>query len=640
MALTFFSSLQNLWLLWADKDLWDSNRIVQGLSIPDHTKHFVFAIYEPESQSTVYILAAQILSECSAGDAECLIKATRPQAVVAQISPYALEDIQSELSKSSISSIPTSRWEVLKVCFMEKISKPHYEELAGFQVLKEIFGVGFYGHVLAAKTAAKEVNSCFLFLESPLRSSIGHCESEGEDMSNSGNLGSDAQKGASSSKLLPPTGLVPGRLISHASGAVSLGYKRFCVANLAEHAMVRPLVSSVALVESGSSDSLASTSELRNNYEAPPFAQSFYGLLTDLHDIYADIPAMRTMLVYAQKMLDHVNRGEDVHSQILSEVHKFRVAVEGLRYIISSTNKRQQSMSNVEYSGLSQEEKCNALFAQSLRNQAKKCKSLVAVVDASSLAGIRRHWNTSLPPEIAESTAQLFAADELGGEGPNDNSEKKSSLVDKPVVAVGAGATAVIGVSSLSKAAPASTFMKLLTYKFPASLKLGFAQAQRTAMVTLSKILSPSKVVAPLKAAMPGAVSSGAKATPAMKAAASAEKIRAVAHSVIASAERASLAAMRTAIYGIMKKRRGHPIGLTPWATFGCSVAAGTGLIMYGDGIECALESLPVASTIASLGQGLRSLQQVSQVVRETNSSKIQEMILTTVYNIRRHRIQ
>lgn len=94
----------------------------------------------------------------------------------------------------------------------------------------------------------------------------------------------------------------------------------------------------------------------------------------------------------------------------------------------------------------------------------------------------------------------------------------------------------------------------------------------------------------------------------AMKAAASAEKIRAVAHGVIASAEKTSLSAMRTAFYEIMRKRRVRPIGALPWATFGCSIATCTGLLVCGDGIECAAESFPAAPSIASLGRGIQSL--------------------------------
>ncbi|KAI6699204.1 hypothetical protein NL676_019323 [Syzygium grande] len=102
------------------------------------------------------------------------------------------------------------------------------------------------------------------------------------------------------------------------------------------------------------------------------------------------------------------------------------------------------------------------------------------------------------------------------------------------------------------------------------------------------------------KLAAPGLASSAAK-TSALKVTASAEKIRVVAHGVIASAEKTSLSAMRTAFCEIMRKQRIKPIGFLPWATFGCSVATCTSLLVYGDGIECAAESLPAAPSIASL---------------------------------------
>ncbi|CAI9785808.1 unnamed protein product [Fraxinus pennsylvanica] len=70
---------------------------------------------------------------------------------------------------------------------------------------------------------------------------------------------------------------------------------------------------------------------------------------------------------------------------------------------------------------------------------------------------------------------------------------------------------------------------------------------------------------------------------------------------------------MRTAFYEIMRKHRDRPIGVLPWATFGCSIATCTGLLLYGDGIECAAETFPVAPSVASLGRGIRSLHQAAE---------------------------
>ncbi|KAJ6690988.1 TRANSMEMBRANE PROTEIN [Salix koriyanagi] len=58
-----------------------------------------------------------------------------------------------------------------------------------------------------------------------------------------------------------------------------------------------------------------------NTFQAPTFAQSVYPLLLDLHNIFIDLPSIGRALAFAQKMLDDVNRGEAVDTQIISEVH-------------------------------------------------------------------------------------------------------------------------------------------------------------------------------------------------------------------------------------------------------------------------------------------------------------------------------
>ena len=101
MTLGFFSNIQNLWpfsLLKYD-DLRLSVELVRKLSVPEHTKRFIFAVREPETQSVIYIFAAQNLSERSAIDAECFIREVRPDAVVAQVSNSSLTEIQSEQSE-------------------------------------------------------------------------------------------------------------------------------------------------------------------------------------------------------------------------------------------------------------------------------------------------------------------------------------------------------------------------------------------------------------------------------------------------------------------------------------------------------------------------------------------------------------
>ena len=69
--------------------------------------------------------------------------------------------------KSNYGPVPTYSIKVLKQCFVHKTNKEKYENVAGSLVLREIFGVGFHGHFLAAKNVADEIGSSFMFLESP-----------------------------------------------------------------------------------------------------------------------------------------------------------------------------------------------------------------------------------------------------------------------------------------------------------------------------------------------------------------------------------------------------------------------------------------------------------------------------------------
>ncbi|KAG2309545.1 hypothetical protein Bca52824_029293 [Brassica carinata] len=134
-------------------------------------------------------------------------------------------------------------------------------------------------------------------------------------------------------------------------------------------------------------------------------------------------------------------------------------------------------------------------------------------------------------------------------ESSND-SKLKRLLSYKPVAAFGA--------SSLSKAISASLFFKIITFKLPASLNFFLTHTHKAMTYAFTKVAYPSKVMAP------GFASSGAKSTSLVKASLSADKIRAVTHSIIASAENTSFSAMRAAFYAIMRKRRAKPIGALP----------------------------------------------------------------------------
>uniref|UniRef100_A0A7C9ASA5 Transmembrane protein n=1 Tax=Opuntia streptacantha TaxID=393608 RepID=A0A7C9ASA5_OPUST len=631
MASTLLDYVQNVWpfsILRAD-DVKLSDQLVRKLSIPKHTKQFVFAISEPESKGTVYILCAQNLSERSAKDAEYLIREVRPDAVVAIMGDCALSEIHEyELVERMNDLVPTSAFEVLLRSFMDKTNKDNYENLAGNLVLREIFGVGFYGHFFVSRRMAEEIGSYFLALES--RS----VKTDGAGTLETSNVLNKVQ-----SLAMQPASLVPQNL-----GSVVRKSRRFFIANDLQFQMVKLVSPSVAssLGTKGSSvDTASGKVEPSPDYRPPSFAEMIYPLLMDLHDIFSDIPSMGRALTYAQKVFDNVHRGEVVDAETLSEVYSFQIAVEGLRVALTNAGKlpihklRNPASCKIDFHNLSDEEKSQCLLAQALRSQMKKFKTVVAVVDAAGLAGLRKFWNTPVPKEIGAMFEEIVVCQDFGVEGTKDGKDEKKGLLSaKPVVAVGAGATAVLGASSLSKVLPVSTVVKVVTLNVPTSLKIFLTQTYKATSFALSKILGPSKVVAP------GFASSGAKMSTAFKAAASAEKIRAVTHSVIASAEKTSFSAMRTAFYEIMRKRRIKPIGVMPWATFGFSMATCGGLLAFGDGIECAAESLPAAPSIASLGRGIQNLQQASDKVRQTSRHKIQNAIESLMYRFRNLKIQ
>ena len=629
-----YQKLQKLWPFSAltFDDLKASDALVRKLPIPENTKQFVFAIRDPESQSVIYILSTQNLSERSASDADHLIRAIGPDAVVAQVGQSVVTDIQCEegqLGNDVNDLVPTSAFKVIKRCFLDKISKENYENVAGSLVLRVVFGIGFHGHFLAAKRAAEEVGSSFLLVESPAVGSLSNDSASPE----SGNNFQSLAVGQSS-------------LISQKVGNVaSVGSKRMYVTDEPGSQMVKLLSSYLdsSVLKSMSSSPVSDVGlgdfVPRSDYEVPPFAQSVYPLLEDLHNIFADLPSIGRALAQAQKMLSDVNRGEIVDTKLLSEAYTFRIAVEGLRIALNNAARlptdqmRDTNLDEIEFSDLPAEDKSHALLAQALQSQTKKFKTIVAIVDASGLAGLRKHWNTPVPLEVKDLVGQLVKSCECD-ENASNHTDRRWLFTDKPVVAVGAGATAVLGASSFSKVLPASTFMKVVSLKVPTSLKLILTQTQKAFAIGLGKTVGPTKMV------VPSIASSGAKTTSVLKATASAEKIRAVAHSMIASVEKTSFSAMRTSFYEIMRKRKIRPVGFWPWATFGFSIATCSGLLVYGDGIEYAVESVPAAPSIASLGRGIQSLHQASQAVMQTDSNKIQKSIESLMYRLKKVKIQ
>ncbi|XP_047308004.1 uncharacterized protein LOC124911546 [Impatiens glandulifera] len=614
MATAILQYVQNLWPLSVFKynDLRVSDRLVNKLSVPENTKQFIVAFREPNSQSVVYVLCVQNLSERSALDVEYLIREVRPDAVVVQVGQGASYEIEAEETESKDKlnePVPTSSFEVVRRCFTDKINKERYENEAGSFVLRKIFGVGLHGNCLAAKKVAKEVGASFFLLES--QSNCGGDSNPSEETESESTY---------KSLVLSSSSLAPLK----ASTVVQATTRKLLLNNDSQLQMVRTL-SSYLTIPSSVSEKGSENFQPIVDYEAPSFAQTIYPLLEDLHNIFTDIPSIDRALACAQEMFFKVNNGENVEGKLLSDVHLFRIAVEGLRIALNSAgrqpinNTEKLNSSKEDFSELEAEEKSNVLLAEAIKSQTKKFNSIVAIVDASTLVGLRKHWNTRVPFEIKEMVEDIVISCEVDEEGLSNN-EKKHLLSNKPMVAVGAGASAIIGASSLSKVAPVSSFMKVITLKVPVSLKIGFAQTHKTIIAAISKTLGTSKVVAP------GFTGSGAK-TSTLKAVSSARRIRDVTHSLIAYSQKTSLSAMRASFYEIMRKRQVRPIGFMPWATLGCSVATCASLLAYGDGIECVAESLPFAPSIATLGRGIQSLDQASQTVKQADNSRIQNYI-------------
>jgi hypothetical protein len=674
MASALLSYLQALWpfsaLVREEDDLRASARLVGALSVPEETKQFVLALREPPRDrdggggggGVIYILAAQNLSEQSALDAERLIREVRPGAVVTQVSRAALDDVRIEehcLSGSAGGGVlvPASPFQVIKRCVTEKRSKDQYVKAAACQVLQEIFGVGFYGHLLAAKRAAEETGSCFLLLESPYER---NCGGNGAGNRDSATDDSSAQKLQASCSLphstmddesaqqtscslprsttddesglhLQVSCLVP----RNATSIASFHGRKICLMDDNGGQLLKSLAPSLNFFMSEAITFNAATEcKPADRYEAPPFAQSVYPLLADLYHIFVDIPSIGRAMASAQELLKQVHEGEPISSDMLSDVYIFRIAIEALRMGLNNAARchidarYKHASEKLEFSELQSDEKCHILLVQALRSQLKEFDSMVAIVDASCLAGIRRHWNTPVPSEITQLASRCF--NHYGDENDDkielpspDSTDKKSWISEKPVVAVGAGGTAILGFSSLSKTVQASAFLKLAPYKSPVVLKYGLMQLQRHAAIVLSKMLPH------------GFATAGSKAS-ALQFTASAEKIRAVAHTIISSAERTSLLAMRTSFYEIMQKRHRQPFRVTPWATFGCSMVACAGLVMHGDGIECAAEAAPSVPMIASLGRGLESLRLTSQEVRQTKGQNVKEALRALMNSLKK----
>jgi hypothetical protein len=170
--------------------------------------------------------------------------------------------------------------------------------------------------------------------------------------------------------------------------SVPVGSDRYTLARLLHSSALKFLSSSIALslqnslaLDSGSnslpianSDSSPAECEFDVNDQIPSFAHSFYSLLVDLHEMFNNLPAIDKALVYARKMLADVEKGKEVHCEVLSHVNKFRIAVEGLRVALNSTarsplKKEKNNPKNPNFYELPYEDKSHVVLAQALKGR-------------------------------------------------------------------------------------------------------------------------------------------------------------------------------------------------------------------------------------------------------------------------------
>jgi hypothetical protein len=126
-------------------------------------------------------------------------------------------------------------------------------------------------------------------------------------------------------------------------------------------------------------------------------------------------------------------------------------------------------LKKVEFLELPVDDRSQVLFVKSIHSQTGKFKTIVAVVDASALAGVRKNWDNPLPGDIKEIVGELIT-DSDGKEVSLNHGDRKWLLADRPVVEVGARATVVLAMSTLTK---------VVTFKTPSSFKIVLRQMQK-----------------------------------------------------------------------------------------------------------------------------------------------------------------
>ncbi|CAM6078794.1 unnamed protein product [Sphagnum tenellum] len=613
--------------LWEPKEVTLSRGLVQRLGLPSSTAQFVLALQPPESpESVVYLLSTLQFSERSVSDARKLIAAVKPKAVVSLVDVELLDALQDEedVKEQTVVAagggdaaavvVPTTSLGVVVECLLGKSEILSYESKARILAAKSIFGTGLFGDVLEAKSAAAELGTPFYWLGFSYRDDSSSLTSEEDD---------------ERTKIE----VVPARRAANSLAKLNVRisqrerekWREFSTSFFSEALRSDGVVN---IASSNSRNDMPPSEETVHELEelimAPDFAKPLYPYLTALYEIYKT-PAFDHALQCTRTMLYDVEAGREVNSQDLLEACRFRLAVEMLRVqgnaSIPFLSNTVQKETEADFSALSYENKCNALLAQSLRQQAAKSGTVVAIMDVNRVAGIWQHWTTPVPEEVSSLTSECYITMTNAEEGslfgkllstPNQHTmAADGSQEAMAVVMVGAGAAAAVSVLYLPKlAAPLSPLVKLAILKVSTGMKLGYLSMQRSLALAVMKGFSPvAKVLVPsMKASTVKSVTVSAAKT-----AITAEQSRATAQSVVALAQKSTLSAVRTSFYSLMRWNEGKPVGRSPWLLFGSCAAAGSGILLFGDRIESAIGAVPLAPTMAKLGRGLESLSQASQ---------------------------
>jgi hypothetical protein len=594
----------------------------------------------------VYILPVVVLSEQSAWDAEDLIKTVKPNSVIVQVGSDALEAIHIEhhhaCNPLSLGVYPTSALHVIKESFHEAGNHWKYTKMAQADVLKALFGTTFTGYVLAAKKAANDANSSFYFLESPpnlVENEELNCPNPVDAAKNIASLlgSSTFFRSALKPHLLSIDSPGLQFIASHVKASIDKALEvTSTTPGYAKRNVLPDVNANVednAVLMEGNVNAPGDGTE----YACPKFAEPFYPFLADLYSVFQDLPGMDCAFEKTQKLLKDVEKGNTSDAYELSLCQCFRLAAEGLRVALcksahSPLRYDRSKASALHFDDLSYEEKCHVLLVQALKQQARESQCVVAILDAGSLAGVRKYWSFPVADDVVKMAKEclLLHVDE-DTQITEEEFKGKSRVLGKPIIMVGAAAVGVVSLSHF--AAPFSTAFKILIFKIPLIVKLVLLQTKKGTIMAMSKLATPvTKLLFPYTKGM-GFVkfAAGSKAS-ALKAMASSGKIRGAAHSVIATAEKATLSAIRTSFYNAMQSQQKKGARGKPWVSFGASVAACIGLFTYGEGIENVAEILPEVPALSRLCRGVNNLCHASYSLRHVEDSAYWENLYSQLY--------